>query len=66
MRCARYPRVRSLVADEVLSIPQGQPFPLERFAEAISVAETPAHGGKPLFVFEDGEDENDRTDAVSR
>src|SRR5947209_3438705 len=58
--------VRSLVADEVLSIPQGQPFPLERFAEAISVAETPAHGGKPLFVFEDGEDENDRQGAVSR
>jgi hypothetical protein len=50
----------------VLSIPQGQPFPLERFAEAISVAETPAHGGKPLFVFKDGEDENDRQDAVSR
>ena len=65
MRCARYPEVRSLVADEVLSIPQGQPFPLERFAEAISVAETPAHGGKPLFVFEDGEDENDRQAATA-
>jgi hypothetical protein len=49
-------QVRSLVADEVLSIPQGQPFPLERFTEAISLAETPAHGTKPLFVFEDGRD----------
>lgn len=51
--------VRSLVADEVLSIPQGQPFPLERFTEAISLAETPAHGTKPLFVFEDGRDKDD-------
>ncbi|MFD1936680.1 MULTISPECIES: hypothetical protein [Nonomuraea] len=30
--------VRSLVADEVLSIPQGEPFPHERFTEAISFA----------------------------
>ena len=45
--------VRSLVADGVLSIPEGQPFPLARFPDAISVAETTAHGGKPLFVFED-------------
>ena len=52
-------QVRSLVADEVLSIPQGQPFPLERFTEAISLAETPAHGTKPLFVFEDGRDKDD-------
>ncbi len=52
--------VRSLVADEVLSIPQGEPFPLERFTEAITFAEAPAHGAKPLFVFEDGRDEDDR------
>jgi NADPH:quinone reductase-like Zn-dependent oxidoreductase len=52
--------VRTLVADGVLTIPQGRPFPLECFAEAISVAEAPAHGGKPLFVFEDGEDEQRR------
>ena len=50
--------VRSLVADGVLSIPEGQPFPLERFAEAISFAETPGHRAKPLFVFEDGRDED--------
>ncbi|WP_405412561.1 hypothetical protein [Streptomyces decoyicus] len=41
-------------------IPQGQPFPLERFAEAIALAETPAHDAKPLFVFEDGRDRDDR------
>ncbi|MFR9768010.1 zinc-dependent alcohol dehydrogenase family protein [Nocardia sp. SC052] len=46
--------VRDLVADEVLNIPPGQPFPLEHFTEAVSLAETPAHGGKPLFVFEEG------------
>lgn len=50
--------VRGLVADEVLSIPQGEPFPLERFTEAISFAEAPAHGAKPLFVFDDGRDED--------
>ncbi|MEU8467304.1 zinc-dependent alcohol dehydrogenase family protein [Streptomyces sp. NPDC029006] len=50
-------QVRGLVADEVLSIPQGQPFPLEDFAEAVALAEAPAHGTKPLFVFEDGRDE---------
>ncbi|MGW7824763.1 hypothetical protein ACWGLF_43535 [Streptomyces puniciscabiei] len=49
--------MRSLVADEVLSIPQGQPFPLERFTEAVPLAEAPAHGTKPLFVLEDGQDE---------
>lgn len=49
--------VRDLVADEVLSIPEGEPFPLDRFAEAIEFAEAPAHGAKPLFVFEDGRDD---------
>ncbi|MFF7353852.1 hypothetical protein ACFZA1_14530 [Streptomyces filipinensis] len=53
-------QVRGLVTDEVLSIPQGQPFPLERFPEAIARAETPARDAKPLFVFEDGRDEDDR------
>ncbi|MFI5974863.1 zinc-dependent alcohol dehydrogenase family protein [Streptomyces sp. NPDC051452] len=52
--------VRGLVADEVLTIPQGQPFPLERFAEAVPLAEAPAHGTKPLFVFEDGPGEVDK------
>jgi len=51
-------RVRGLVADEVLSIPQGRPFPLEHFIEAVALAEAPAHGTKPLFVIEDGRDED--------
>ncbi|GGV28749.1 hypothetical protein GCM10010260_81610 [Streptomyces filipinensis] len=52
-------RVRDLVADEVLSIPQGRPFPLARFAEAVALAEAPAHGAEPLFVFGDGRAEDD-------
>ncbi|MEW2258665.1 zinc-dependent alcohol dehydrogenase family protein [Streptomyces sp. NPDC047869] len=51
-------QVRGLVADGVLSIPRGQPFPLERFPEAVALAEAPAHGTKPLFVFEDGRNED--------
>ncbi|MFF7903356.1 hypothetical protein ACFZCV_32030 [Streptomyces sp. NPDC007920] len=51
--------VRGLVADGVLSIPEGRPFPLERFTEAVSFAEAPAHGAKPLLVFEDGRGEDD-------
>ncbi len=49
--------VRTLVTGGVLSIPPGRPFPLERFAEAVSFAEAPAHGAKPLFVFDGGRDE---------
>ncbi|KMS91246.1 NADPH:quinone reductase [Streptomyces regensis] len=52
-------QVRGLVADGVLSIPQGRPFPLEAFAEAVALAEAPAHGTKPLFVFDEGRDEGD-------
>ncbi|MGW6605264.1 zinc-dependent alcohol dehydrogenase family protein [Streptomyces sp. NPDC055036] len=51
--------VRTLVADEVLTIPQARPFPLERFTEAISLAETPAHGAKPLLVFEEDREKDD-------
>ncbi|MFF4903161.1 zinc-dependent alcohol dehydrogenase family protein [Streptomyces sp. NPDC001068] len=46
--------VRNLVADGVLTIPQGQPFPLEQYAEALALAETPARGAKPYLLFEDG------------
>ncbi|GAA3138578.1 zinc-dependent alcohol dehydrogenase family protein [Nonomuraea roseoviolacea] len=51
-------QVRALVAVGALSIPQGRPFPLERFTEAIAFAEAPAHGTKPLFVFEGGRAED--------
>lgn len=56
--------VRGLVADGVLSIPQGRPFPLERFTEAIALAETPARGAKPVFVFEDGGDNDGGQEGV--
>jgi hypothetical protein len=29
-----------------------QPIPVEKFSEAVYLAEAPAHGGKPLLVFE--------------
>ncbi|MGW2445446.1 zinc-dependent alcohol dehydrogenase family protein [Streptomyces sp. NPDC001675] len=48
-------QVRDLVTTEVLTIPQGRPFPLERFTEAVSLAEAPVHGAKPLFVLDDGQ-----------
>ncbi|MER6258456.1 zinc-dependent alcohol dehydrogenase family protein [Streptomyces sp900105245] len=47
-------QVRDLVADGVLTIPRGRPFPLEHFTEAVSLAEAPAHGTKPLFVLDEG------------
>lgn len=37
-------RVHDLIAGEVLSIPQGRPFPLARFAEAVALAEAPDPG----------------------
>lgn len=41
------------VADSgVLRVPEGQPIPVEKFSEAVCLAEAPAHGGKPLLVFE--------------
>lgn len=40
-----------LVAGGALRIPDGQPVPLERFAEAVRLAEEPGHGGKPLLMF---------------
>jgi hypothetical protein len=42
---------RKLVTDGIVEIPQGQPIPIEQFAEAVAVAETPARGTKPLLVF---------------
>jgi len=42
-----------LVASGTIQILEGQPQKLEQFAEAVRLAEAPAHGGKPLFVFGD-------------
>ncbi|MEV5737725.1 hypothetical protein [Streptomyces sp. NPDC052292] len=52
--------MRDLVTAEVPAIPRGRPFPLERFVDAVSLAEAPAHGTKPLFVLDDRYEEHHR------
>jgi NADPH2:quinone reductase len=42
---------RNLVTKGILQILDGQPIPVAHFAEAVALAETPAHGTKPLRVF---------------
>ena len=39
-----------LVASGILRISEGEPFALTQFAEAVALAEAPAHRAKPLFV----------------
>jgi NADPH:quinone reductase-like Zn-dependent oxidoreductase len=45
-------RTFDLVAGGTLQVPEGQPINVEQFAEAVRLAEAPAHGGKPLLVFQ--------------
>jgi NADPH:quinone reductase-like Zn-dependent oxidoreductase len=45
-------RTLQLAGSGVLRVPEGQPMPVERFDEAVHLAEAPAHGGKPLLTFE--------------
>ncbi|MDF3312477.1 zinc-dependent alcohol dehydrogenase family protein [Rhodococcus sp. T2V] len=45
-------RTVQLVDSGALRVPEGQPVPLGKFGEAVYLAEAPAHGGKPLLVFE--------------
>jgi NADPH2:quinone reductase len=45
-------RTVQLADSGVLRVPEGQPIQLENFSEAVFLAEAPAHGGKPLLVFE--------------
>jgi NADPH2:quinone reductase len=40
-----------LVAGGTLQIPEGNALKLAQFKDAVTLAESPAHGGKPLFVF---------------
>jgi NADPH:quinone reductase-like Zn-dependent oxidoreductase len=45
-------RTVQLADSGALRVPEGQPIPVEKFSEAVYLAEAPAHGGKPLLVFE--------------
>ncbi|MGB8405789.1 MAG: zinc-dependent alcohol dehydrogenase family protein [Mycobacterium sp.] len=45
-------RTSQLADSGVLQVPEGQPISIENFSEAVYLAEAPAHGGKPLLVFE--------------
>jgi hypothetical protein len=45
-------RTVQLADGGVLRVPEGQPIPVEKFSEAVYLAEAAAHGGKPLLVFE--------------
>lgn len=45
-------RTLRLVVSGALRVPEGRPIPVERFGEAVDLAEAPAHEGKPLLVFE--------------
>lgn len=45
-------RTVQLAAGGTLRVPEGQPIPVEKFSDAVCLAEAPQHGGKPLLVFE--------------
>ena len=45
-------RTIRLADSGALQVPAGQPIALENFSDAVYLAEAPAHGGKPLLVFE--------------
>jgi NADPH:quinone reductase-like Zn-dependent oxidoreductase len=45
-------RTVQLAESGALRVPEGQPIPVEKFSEAVHLAEAPEHGGKPLLVFE--------------
>lgn len=45
-------RTLQLADSGALRVPEGQAIPVEKFSAAVHLAEAPAHGGKPLLVFE--------------
>jgi NADPH2:quinone reductase len=45
-------RTMQLADSGALRVPAGQPIPLQKFSDAVNLAEAPEHGGKPLLVFE--------------
>jgi hypothetical protein len=44
-------RTVQLADSGVIRVPEGQPIPVEKFSDAVYLAEAPEHGGKPLLVF---------------
>jgi NADPH:quinone reductase-like Zn-dependent oxidoreductase len=44
-------RTVRLADSGALRVPQGQPIPVEKFSDAVYLAEAADHGGKPLLVF---------------
>jgi NADPH2:quinone reductase len=45
-------RTIQLADSGALRVPEGQSIPVEKFSEAVYLAEAPEHGGKPLLVFD--------------
>ncbi|MDT5177773.1 MAG: NADPH:quinone reductase [Mycobacterium sp.] len=45
-------RTVRLADSGALRVPEGQPIRIEKFDDAVHLAEAPQHGGKPLLVFE--------------
>ncbi len=45
-------RTVQLATGGALRVPEGQPIPVEKFSDAVHLAEAPEHGGKPLLMFE--------------
>jgi hypothetical protein len=45
-------RTVQLVDSGALRMPEGQSITVEKFSDAVYLAESPEHGGKPLLVFE--------------
>ena len=45
-------RTLQLADSGALRVPEGQPILVEKFSDAVYLAEAPEHGGKPLLVFE--------------
>ena len=44
-------RTVQLADSGVLRVPEGRQIPVEKFSDAVYLAEAPEHGGKPLLVF---------------
>jgi hypothetical protein len=45
-------RTVHLAGSGALRVPEGQPIPVEKFSDAVYLAEAPEHGSKPLLMFE--------------